>query len=189
MPHVPRFPPIARDWEPGKPPLEPPLPRFMWNPSWLSEKQREPILAEAGKWATARAEAMVPQKAGPEAVRRAALSMWGGLQRRYGIVEPAPTPRRVRRAEAPTEVRRQRRPRAVVPTVAELVLAPQQRRKLSSDIKEYVKGGLGTARGPVLPSTMDVQEWASEQFETAISEEEAASLVTQVAQASRAISL
>lgn len=176
MPHIPAFPPVARDWLPGKPFVQPPLPRFMWNPAWLPAGERQALEAETGMWATSRAEAMIPQSAGPEAVRRAALSMWQGLQRRYGIEAPAPTPMPV-----PARARRPRRAPAATPVTPTVALTSEQRQKLTSDVEEYTREFVGTARarhGPVLPSTLDVQEWARMQFrDLEISEAEAANII------------
>ena len=89
MPHMPQFPPVYEDWAPGDPRKgEPPLPRFLFNP-WLSPAERGDIELEAGRWSTSRAEAIVPEKAGPEVVRQLATRFWQEFAKQRGITIPA----------------------------------------------------------------------------------------------------
>jgi len=98
--HIPGFPPTWEDFRPGNPYRgEPPLPHFLMNP-WLAPPERERLVKAYGEWATARAEAMIPEEAGVPAAEKAAASMLEALRYRYGI--PVPTPPRTAR----------RRPRA-----------------------------------------------------------------------------
>lgn len=99
MPHIPKFPPDLDEWLPPPPGEGPPLPKFLLNP-WLGPEERISIEEEAGRWATSRAEAMVPQSFGPEAVRTLASRFWENLRIRYGIAPspPPPAPPRRRRA-------------------------------------------------------------------------------------------
>ena len=171
-PHIPEFPPKLEEWLPLPPPALP-VPSWMINPSWLSDTERATLTAETGKWATSRAEAMIPSRMGPDAVRRAALSMLGGLQRRYGIEEQAPA--RARRPRAaptatPVEPRRQRQPRAATVVEQAPTLTSKQREQLMSWVEDYTRQGLGTRRGPALPATMQVQNKALEMFTVEISE-------------------
>ena len=86
MAHRPAFPPIRKDWLPCPPP-ELPLPYWMLHTTtgWLTSPERTTIEQQTGRWATRRAEAMVPPIAGPGAVLEAAKYMWDTVRTNYGI--------------------------------------------------------------------------------------------------------
>jgi len=86
--HIPTFPPTVTDWIPGNLiKLEPPLPHFLVNPynPWLPADIRKEIEKTTGYWSVHRAESMVPETMGPDAVRTVATRLWSGIKSRWGL--------------------------------------------------------------------------------------------------------
>lgn len=120
--HIPQFPPLFREWQPGDPFKGlPPLPRWAWNP-WLEPEQRETLMEEFGRYSVGKAEAFISPKDGIGAVRKLASEFYGRTKARYGIVA---APVRKRQARVPREgakapvAERVRKPGTLTPELEE----------------------------------------------------------------------
>lgn len=151
MTHIPEFPPNWNDFGPGNPfELEPPLPRFLWNP-WLTTEQRTELETEAGEWAAHRAEKMVPSGYGFEWVKHKALAMVEGYM-------GAPLPKvKIRRAR--------KRKEKLAPLVG--MLTPEVEEGLTQTVLDAIM--IGIEINHRRPSTEEIQEkvlevidWAEE---------------------------
>lgn len=78
MPHIPEFPPDYRkDWAPGKPFKEPPLPRFILDSpfTWIEKPEYSSAYQETaskyGSWETKMAAVFTPEGNVEELKRRA----------------------------------------------------------------------------------------------------------------------
>lgn len=173
MSHIPKWPPDIDEWLPGDPTRgEPPLPRFSWNPSWLTTEQFTQLEEETSTWAARRAEAMVGPRAGFQTVRRAAHSMLESYISRLPplpeVIAPAERKRRVRKP-------REEMAEELAPLVG--VLTPE----IEADLTAKVVTQLHEKRRPVniqFQQTLaqSVRAWA-EGKRVIVSEEEAVRIV------------
>lgn len=172
MPHIPKWPPDIEEWLPGDPTRgQPPLPRFSWNPSWLTTEQFTQLEEETSTWAARRAEAMVGPRAGFQMVRRAAHGM---LDSYISRLPPLPEV-----AEKVERKRRERRPR--VPTITEELAVGVLTPEIEADLTAKVVTQLYEKRRPVniqFQQTLaeNVRAWA-EVKGVIVSEEEAVRIV------------
>lgn len=174
MPHIPKWPPDIYDWLPGDPTkLQPPLPNFSWNPSWLTQEQFAQLEEETSTWAARRAEAMVGPRAGFEVARRAAHSMLAPYLSRL-----PPLPEELAREEKKRRVRKPREERA-----AAGVLTTEQEEKLTrnalEDIIDYRKRHRGAAQTTEekIELAKVVVAWAEHDYGVIITEAKGAEIV------------
>ncbi len=167
--HRPKFPPTWRDFGPGNPIVgEPPLPKFLLNPSWLSYEERAKLEQDFGHWAAMRAEAMVSPRDGIDIVRKIASRMYEDMKMRAGAMMPA----------APARRARARRERAVSePTGAPVKVSPPLVTMARDKIIEFEEM---KKKLPTIPEqkeiARDVIVWA-EEADFAIDERQANEIV------------
>jgi hypothetical protein len=174
-PHIPEFPPVWRDWAPGNPfEIEPPLPRFMWNP--LTPEQIAELEREYGRWAARRTLAMLSPAETFETAKAYARSMYESMKAR-ALAGLPPLP--------PTRPRRERKPREeVAKEIEELreVIAPKELTpELEADLTARVLTTIHRAKRPLnieFQQTLarSVIAWADAEG-VKLSEEEAARIV------------
>lgn len=155
--HLPKWPPDFDEWKPGNPfDIEPPLPRWTFNP-WLTSEQMTTLEAETGEWAAHRAESMVPRAAGFEMARRAAYDMSRSFLSRLPPLPPTPRPRERKRRE-PTIAEE------LAPVVKLPVLTPEIEEELIHNLIESWEVERHTPRRveEQLAASQMVVDWAEE---------------------------
>jgi len=145
MPHIPQFPPIWRDWAPGNPfDIEPPLPRFMWNP--LTPEEVAKLEAEFGPWAARRTLGMLSPAETYETARAFAKSMYESMKARALAGLPPMPP-------APPTVKRERKPRErvskEVEELAEIMKPKVLTPELEADLTARVLSTIHRAKRPL----------------------------------------
>jgi len=179
MPHIPEFPPVWRDWSPGNPfEVEPPLPRFMWNP--LTPEEIIKLEEEFGPWAARRTLGMLSPAETYETARAFARSMYESMKTRAlaGLPPIPPTPPTIKRERKPRE-----KVAKEVEELAEImkpkVLTPELEESLVSAATDFAEIRY-RHRKPNIEEQQEfartVRVWAEEQGVT-ISEEKAKGIV------------
>jgi hypothetical protein len=180
MAHIPEFPPIWRDWAPGNPfELEPPFPRFTWNP--LTPEQMAELESTYGRWAARRTLAMISPSETFETAKRITESMYESYKARALAWLPP----------APPKVRRERKPKAA-PEFEELekalkptTLTPE----IEANLIARVIADMGRSKKPLtteyqMTLARSVMAWAETDYGLSLTEEQAVRMVKEAARQS-----